>query len=498
MFFSAQWHPLGSKQTLAPRIAEITGIDIDILVHAKPLDEVSASRRISWAAERQTTRPEDEAYSLIGLLGVKMLISYGEDHAAFFRLQEEIARQLRDPSVFVWGPILPYHSLLSGSAVSTPSIISSIPTPSQPRLLAESPRDFLYSSRISRLSSDVFLRRLGEELQGFRVFTQTAFGFYARLPVLPLPSQDPYAFIAVLPCDDDDERAVGILLRSSAELSDANIFYVLAAAVGTHPAAHITTLPKETIDSLRPMLRMADVYVTHRLPVRSQEYADARLRAALCHGRGSFEVRQTLWSRNALLWRGYEVSPASYVNVALPTLKYHEELFRVSGAASPGPGVIISRSGERISIQIGRCGCSFGARLGLLAVSASFQSLVALPQDLVNGPDGESLLHPFDHPAHISWDFVRSETATKDLPLDPETMLRLTLFMGSSSSPTKVLHLGAELIDVGDMRLGERAMTAAGGMEELERSRFGYEKALHLASWIQQVFGFVGGVKDGS
>ena len=98
--------PFGVELDACTSIADITGIPIprDILVHVKPLNEVSASGRISWAARRQTTRTEDEAYSLIGSLGVKMSISYGEGRAAFFRLQEEAAKQLYDSSIFVWGP----------------------------------------------------------------------------------------------------------------------------------------------------------------------------------------------------------------------------------------------------------------------------------------------------------------------------------------------------------------------------------------------------------
>ena len=227
LFFSSQWYPLGSNLTLAPRIADITGIPRDILVHVKPLNEVNASGRISWAARRQTTRTEDEAYSLIGLLGVKMSISYGEGRAAFFRLQEVAAKQLHDSSIFVWGPVLPYQTLTLKTTVSISPPTSSIPTPSQPRLLAETPKDFLHSTHISRLSPEVFPRRLGGAVQGFQPFTQTAFGFCARLPFLPLASHGSHAYIAILPCRDSDERILGLLIRSSASLIQANIFYVM-------------------------------------------------------------------------------------------------------------------------------------------------------------------------------------------------------------------------------------------------------------------------------
>ncbi|RDL34707.1 uncharacterized protein BP5553_07835 [Venustampulla echinocandica] len=53
--------------------------------------------KMSWAAERQTTRSEDRAYSLIGLSGVNMSMLYGEGGTkAFIRLQEEIMKTTED------------------------------------------------------------------------------------------------------------------------------------------------------------------------------------------------------------------------------------------------------------------------------------------------------------------------------------------------------------------------------------------------------------------
>nr|VWO94560.1 Reducing polyketide synthase BOA6 (EC (Botcinic acid biosynthesis cluster A protein 6) (Polyketide synthase 6) (PKS6) [Ganoderma boninense] len=59
--------------------------------------------RMAWAASRETTRPEDEAYCLMGLFGIFMPPLYGEGENAFLRLQEEIVRRVDDPSIFAWG-----------------------------------------------------------------------------------------------------------------------------------------------------------------------------------------------------------------------------------------------------------------------------------------------------------------------------------------------------------------------------------------------------------
>ena len=51
---------------------------------------------MSWAAHRETSRKEDEAYCLLGLFEVNMPLLYGEEEKAFTRLQEEIIRSNSD------------------------------------------------------------------------------------------------------------------------------------------------------------------------------------------------------------------------------------------------------------------------------------------------------------------------------------------------------------------------------------------------------------------
>jgi hypothetical protein len=58
---------------------------------------------LSGAADRETTRPEDKAYSLLGIFGVNMPILYGEgERNAFFRLQVMIYQTFSDHSIFAW------------------------------------------------------------------------------------------------------------------------------------------------------------------------------------------------------------------------------------------------------------------------------------------------------------------------------------------------------------------------------------------------------------
>ena len=86
---------VGDKFHLADILADITGIDCEILKDPSRLTDVSTADRLSWAASRVTTRTEDRAYCLLGLLGVSMPLLYGEGEKCFARLQEEIARTRR-------------------------------------------------------------------------------------------------------------------------------------------------------------------------------------------------------------------------------------------------------------------------------------------------------------------------------------------------------------------------------------------------------------------
>lgn len=68
---------------------------------SKHLRNVSVYDRMRWARLRVTTRPEDEAYCLIGIFDVNMPLLYGEGNKAFERLQKEIMLKSNDQSILV-------------------------------------------------------------------------------------------------------------------------------------------------------------------------------------------------------------------------------------------------------------------------------------------------------------------------------------------------------------------------------------------------------------
>lgn len=102
LFYNHQWKSLGSKTSLKSLLSDITRIDSNVLLGKVKPSECTVAQRMTWAAQRTTTKIEDRAYSLIGLFNVNMSVIYGERERAFFRLQNEIIKQSNDHTLFVW------------------------------------------------------------------------------------------------------------------------------------------------------------------------------------------------------------------------------------------------------------------------------------------------------------------------------------------------------------------------------------------------------------
>ena len=115
LFVNSTWKDVGTKDDLSQIIGEITKIPRAVLRTPPQADiqDCSVAERISWIADRQTTRIEDMAYSLLGIVGVHMPMLYGEGEGAFIRLQHEIIRKYNDPSIFAWDRQAPSESYLT-------------------------------------------------------------------------------------------------------------------------------------------------------------------------------------------------------------------------------------------------------------------------------------------------------------------------------------------------------------------------------------------------
>lgn len=99
VFYDRDWRPLGSKWSLCAEVSKATGISIE---HLKQPRDACIAVKLSWASRRKTTRIEDIAYCLFGLLDVNLPLIYGEGPKAFLRLQYEVVRTSSDESIFAW------------------------------------------------------------------------------------------------------------------------------------------------------------------------------------------------------------------------------------------------------------------------------------------------------------------------------------------------------------------------------------------------------------
>lgn len=139
LFFNFSWKEIGTRTVFKNAISRITGIHIVALNGPDILkaNSLSIAQKMSWAADRETTRPEDLAYFLLGVFSVNMPIIYGEGEKAFQRLQLEIMKFSDDQSILAWQMIsqrcLPFENIW-------------VETSNGP--LATSPADFAYSGEV--------------------------------------------------------------------------------------------------------------------------------------------------------------------------------------------------------------------------------------------------------------------------------------------------------------------------------------------------------------
>ncbi|KPI45129.1 Vegetative incompatibility protein HET-E-1 [Cyphellophora attinorum] len=101
-FFDASWTEFGTRQTLLRKLSTVTSIQSQYLREPESIRLSPLATRMSWAANRSTTRDEDIAYCLLGLFEVNMPLLYGEGKKAFIRLQEEIIRYSSEHTIFCW------------------------------------------------------------------------------------------------------------------------------------------------------------------------------------------------------------------------------------------------------------------------------------------------------------------------------------------------------------------------------------------------------------
>jgi hypothetical protein len=202
VFFGEDWEEIGTRKTLQSLIEKVTHIKGDVL-QSRSWGQCSVAQRMSWAAGRETTRPEDEAYCLLGLFDVNMPLLYGEGRRAFFRLQTEIMKQTDDESIFAWSyPVeQQLRTLFTG-------------------MLATSPEQFRDSSLVT-LEVDK-TRGLRSQTADYRQEYVNTFELVRQLVRVTLPVFGPLVGIKLGPMDDKN-HLMSVLDIQPAGHSDTSI-----------------------------------------------------------------------------------------------------------------------------------------------------------------------------------------------------------------------------------------------------------------------------------
>jgi len=168
-FFNKDWQFIGDKEGYSKTLHSITRIPQNVLTNGLSFTTRPCVAQImSWAADRSTSRVEDRAYSLMGLLDVNMPMLYGEGEKAFERLQLEVIRKSNDQSIFAWDP-----EEITGRSGS---------------VLADNPSFFRECFDLQTMEIDEFMKALGvpmskEEEEGLGAFAITNRGIQIWLPL---------------------------------------------------------------------------------------------------------------------------------------------------------------------------------------------------------------------------------------------------------------------------------------------------------------------------
>lgn len=208
---------LGNRESLQDLISSRTGIPTKHLTGSGSLHRANIAQKMSWVAERKTTKPEDIAYCLLGLFSVNMPLIYGEGPRAFVRLQEGIVKISDDQTIFAWMHSPAQHALkcgfeqpisrtrLANAGLRETETTISWEDVASHGLLADSPKAFLKSGEVFGLP----------DYRGKLVpFYMTNRGLSINLDLKPM-SNHPWEnfFLADIGCcllsppDDDGDQA---------------------------------------------------------------------------------------------------------------------------------------------------------------------------------------------------------------------------------------------------------------------------------------------------
>ncbi|PIL23189.1 hypothetical protein GSI_14498 [Ganoderma sinense ZZ0214-1] len=332
-FLCQDWTDIGSKHTLVDLIESVTKIEYTALLHLEPLDKFSVSQRLSWAANRVTTREEDKAYSLLGIFDINMPTLYDEGNLAFRRLQEQILQRIPDQSIFTWGRVhLQGSRILPEPGAPVPDAeflgLECSVSSDHSSLLAMQPSLFTFSRSITAVPHHTvhnILHFQQHEHHGIE-YTSTPYGIRTQFHMVPLSryfdvssssfqyfghaTEQLSWYLAILGCEHKDHpgHLLGRFCYTTPSSSGIELLCPGSVLVSTRAvsmefrylATDLFPLSRHSLERCRPHIQLRTVYIAHAgrtasaasLIPHSQPYKTIKL----------VLLRET---RDALLAQGY-------------------------------------------------------------------------------------------------------------------------------------------------------------------------------------------------
>ncbi|KAI0745985.1 hypothetical protein C8Q76DRAFT_665356 [Earliella scabrosa] len=431
VFYSSGWQVLGTKFTLAHVLAPLTGIQKSILSFEASLSSVSVAARMSWAAKRQTTRVEDQAYSLLGIFDINMPTLYGEGSRAFMRLQEEVLRTIPDQSIFAWGKRVP----LPGEAPALSRehrarlMQATRLTNRHESWFAAFPADFADASDLRPVPQSLFLDRLYRYTPPFSnpEYVTTPYGIRTQLPCVSLQ-----AFPDIL-------RAIWL---SHGKTTGAEEWFLVILAVETvqarrdgHLIARVCFSASPSVHSVLPILKTGYI-LSLSTPTMQPAWPQGLFSLSTLSTLALRHLRNHIGNKEIFLFSQYRRSFTDEEDIDPPAN------LEVPPLHIPGwVAAALQSSGCRLShrIAVGRQIMILSDRNGLLAaievpaLSGDSLYITILAQD-----GSESRRYPL---AILEWFSTRFSARgflhSVTLPTGQRIMVRVTLVPTSSGDPSQ-------------------------------------------------------------
>ncbi|KAI8250176.1 hypothetical protein K4K53_012813 [Colletotrichum sp. SAR 10_77] len=260
IFCNSKWEQVFTKSQIKDVLERITRISQSILDAPLDLSSIPVAVKMSWAARRKTKRIEDQAYCLLGIFGINMPMLYGEGNQAFRRLQEEIAKEKHDLSLFAWKstdiPVEnPFAQRFRGIFASSPADFSTCSTIDR-RANYEDECEFSLTNKGVRIDTTFYKGNHGVYIMKLG-FIDSATGSNACLSLVRTPDgfvrSQPWSLRGDVDTSNPDELSLTIYVKKDIKNIADNVW--LGHRMSRSFQINISLPPSLEIESMSPYPR---------------------------------------------------------------------------------------------------------------------------------------------------------------------------------------------------------------------------------------------------